>query len=107
LLPLSATLASETLPEETSEGWDMSNFLLNRNGVLPIPIFITEPAICCGLLGRRGAAHAFVGRRPAVRAVRHARSRISKSSSATTSPRLWPAGPLKIKAGKGDNSALT
>jgi len=49
LLYVPCVLAADTLPEETSPGWDMSNFLLNRNGVLPIPIFITEPAIGYGL----------------------------------------------------------
>ena len=51
VLPLSpcAEMADESLPYAANAGLDMSNFLLNRNGVLPVPIFITEPAIGYGL----------------------------------------------------------
>jgi hypothetical protein len=49
--PLTTAIAGENLPEAANvgTGWDMSNFLLRGNGVLPVPIFITEPAIGYGL----------------------------------------------------------
>jgi hypothetical protein len=46
-----AAVAGENLPEaaNATTGLDMSNYLLRGNGVLPVPIFITEPAIGYGL----------------------------------------------------------
>jgi hypothetical protein len=43
------SLADDSEPDAQSRELDMSNTLLNRNGVLPVPIFITEPAIGYGL----------------------------------------------------------
>jgi hypothetical protein len=48
-LPARHATADESAPDAKDTGFDMSNLLLNGNGVLPVPIFITEPAIGYGL----------------------------------------------------------
>jgi hypothetical protein len=46
--PVHAASALDMFVDPTDGAFDTSDWLLNRRGFLPVPIIITEPAVCCG-----------------------------------------------------------